>query len=91
MNVMSNKRWMTSSACWPLSTNSMRSWPLVEKRKAVQTKQEEEMKVRARMLAEAAMAEVRQVAKCVNECTKDAAQKATEELQRLQSLEKGKQ
>ena len=53
-------------------------------------KQEEETKVRARTLAEAAMAEVRRAAKCANECAKDAAWKATEELQRLQSLVKGK-
>ena len=63
---------------------------LVEKWKAVQTKREEETKVRARTLAEAAMAEVRQAAKRVNEHAKDAAWKAMEELQRLQSPAKGK-
>ena len=64
---------------------------LVEKWKAAQTKQEEEMKVRARTLAEAVMAEVRQAAKHANKCAKDVARKVTEELQRLQSLAKGKQ
>ena len=47
--------------------------------------------MRARLLVEAAMAEVRQAAKCMNEHAKDAAQKVTEELQRLQSPVKGKQ
>ena len=63
---------------------------LVEKWKAAQTKHEEETKVRARMLTEAVMAEVRWAAKHVNECTKDAARKVMEELQRLQSPVKGK-
>ena len=63
---------------------------LVEKQKAAQMKREEETKVRARMLAEAAMAEVRWAAKRANERTKDVAQKVTEELQRLQSPAKGK-
>ena len=57
------------------------------KRKAAQTKWEEETKVRARTLAEAAMAEVRRAAKCANERAKDTARKAMEE---LQSLVKGK-
>ena len=56
---------------------------LIEKRKAAQTKCEEETKVRARMLAEAVMAEVRQATKHVNECAKDVAWKVMEELQRL--------
>ena len=63
---------------------------LVEKQKAAQTRREEEMKVRVRMLAEAAMAEVRRATKHANECAKDAARKAMEELQRLQSLAKRK-
>ena len=63
---------------------------LVEKRKAVQMKREEETKVRARMLTEAAMAEVRWAAMRANEGAKDMAQKVMEELQRLQSLAKGK-
>ena len=63
---------------------------LAEKRKVAQMKWEEEMKVRARMLAEAAMAEVRWAAKRTNERAKDAVWKATEELQRLQSPAKGK-
>ena len=63
---------------------------LVEKQKAVQTKWEEETKVRARTLAEAAMAEVRRAAKRANERAKDTARKAMEELQRLQSPARGK-
>ena len=58
---------------------------LVEKWKAAQTKWEEETKVRARMLTEAAMAEVRRAAKHANECAKDVAWKVIEELQKLQS------
>ena len=64
---------------------------LAKKWKEVQTKHEEEMKVRARMLTEAAMAEVRWAAKHANERTKDVVRKAMEELQRLQSPAKGKQ
>ena len=60
---------------------------LVEKRKAVQTKREEETKVRARMLTEAVMAEVRWATKCTNERAKDVAWKVMEE---LQSPAKGK-
>ena len=41
--------------------------------------------MRARTLVEAAMAEVRWAAKHTNERAKDAVQKVTEELQRLQS------
>ena len=63
---------------------------LVEKWKAAQTKREEETKVRAGMLTEAVMAEVRQAAKHANECAKDVAWKAMEELQRLQSPVKEK-
>ena len=73
-----------------LATKCQQREELVEKQKVAQTKQEEETKVRARMLAEAAMAEVRQAAKHVNECTKDTAWKVMEELQRLQSPAKGK-
>ena len=63
---------------------------LVEKQKVAQMRWEEETKVRARMLTEAVMAEVRQAAKHVNEHAKDVARKAMEELQRLQSPAKGK-
>ena len=63
---------------------------LIEKWKAVQTKHEEETKVRARTLTEAAMAEVRWAAKHTNERAKDTAWKVMEELQRLQSPAKGK-
>ena len=63
---------------------------LAKKWKAVQMKHEEETKVRARTLVETAVAEVRQATKHTNECTKDAVQKVTEELQRLQSPVKGK-
>ena len=56
---------------------------LAKQWKAAQTKHEEETKVRARMLAEAVMAEVRWAAKHANKCAKDAAWKATAELQRL--------
>ena len=73
-----------------LATKHQQRKELVEKWKAAQTKQEEETKVRARTLAEAVMAEVRQAAKRANECAKDMAQKVTEELQRLQSPAKGK-
>ena len=48
---------------------------LIEKWKAVQTKHEEEMKVRARTLVEAAMAEVRRATKHANERAKDMAWK----------------
>ena len=74
-----------------LATKCQLHGELVEKRKVVQMKCEEETKVRARLLVEAAMAEVRQAAKRMNEHAKDAAQKVTEELQRLQSPVKGKQ
>ena len=74
-----------------LATKRQQHEELVEKQKVAQTKWEEETKVRARMLAEAAMAEVRQAAKHMNKHAKDAVQKVMEELQRLQSLEKGKQ
>ena len=73
-----------------LATKCQQCKELIEKQKAAQTKCEEEMKVRARTLAEVAMAEVRRAAKCVNECAKDAVWKVTEELQRLQSPAKGK-
>ena len=63
---------------------------LAKKQKAAQMECKEETKVRARMLVEAVVAEVRQAAKHANKCTKDAAWKAMEELQRLQSLAKGK-
>ena len=63
---------------------------LAEKQKAAQTKLKEETKVRARMLVEAVVAEVRRAAKHANERAKDVAQKVTEELQRTQSPVKGK-
>ena len=63
---------------------------LADKQKAAQTKCEEETKVRARALMEAAVAEVRQDTKHANECTKDAARKVNEELQRMQSPAKEK-
>ena len=74
-----------------LATKCQQHEELIEKWKVAQTKHEEETKVRARMLTEVAMAEVRWAAKCAYECTKDAARKVTEELQRLQSPVKGKQ
>ena len=74
-----------------LATKCQQHEELIEKWKVAQTKHEEETKVRARMLVEAAMAEVRWAAKHANEHAKDAAWKATEELQRLQSPAKGKQ
>ena len=74
-----------------LATKRQQRKELVEKQKAVQTKWEEETKVRARTLAEAAKAEVRRATKRVNECTKDVAWKAMEELQKLQFPAKGKQ
>ena len=64
---------------------------LAEKRKVVQMKREEETKVMARMLVEAVVAEVRRATKHANDRAKEAARKATEELQRLQSPVKGKQ
>ena len=73
-----------------LLTAKRKQHKLAEKQKAAQMKHEEEMKVRARTLAEAVVAEVRQAAKRANKCAKDAVQKAMEELQRLQSPAKGK-
>ena len=70
-----------------LATKRQQREELVKKRKAAQTKWEEETKVRARTLTEAAMAEVRWATKRVNEHAKDVAWKATEE---LQSPAKGK-
>ena len=52
-------------------------------------KHKEETKVRPRTLVEAAVAEVRWATKRANKCMKDVAWKATEELQRMQSPEKG--
>ena len=63
---------------------------LAKKQKAAQMKRKEERKVRERTLTEAVVAEVRQATKHTNDCTKDAAWKVMEELQRLQSPAKGK-
>ena len=63
---------------------------LSNKWKAAQTKWEAEMKVRARALVEAVVAEVRWAAKQANERVKDLVWKANEELQKLQSPVKGK-
>ena len=73
-----------------LATKCKQYEELSKKWKAAQTKCEEETKVRARALMEAAVAEVRQAEKCTNKCTRDAAWKANEELQRMQSPAKGK-
>ena len=73
-----------------LATKRQQHEELAEKWKVAQTKHKEEIKVRARTLTEAAMAEVRWAAKHTNERAKDVAQKATEELQRTQSPVKGK-
>ena len=63
---------------------------LSDKQKAAQMKWEAETKVRARVLAEAAVAEVRWAAKRANEWVKDLAWKVNEELQKSQSPAKGK-
>ena len=73
-----------------LATKHKEHEDLAKKWRVAQTKREEEMKVRARTLAEAVVAEVRQATMCVNNCAKDAVQKAMDELQRLQSSAKGK-
>ena len=61
-----------------------------DKRKAAQMKREAETKVRARVLAEVVVAEVRRAVKQENKCAKDLAWKANEELQKSQSSAKGK-
>ena len=63
---------------------------LTNKRKSAQTKREAETKVRARVLTEAAAAEVRWATKQANERAMDLVQKVNEELQKLQSPVKGK-
>ena len=73
-----------------LATKCQQHEELAEKWKVAQTKHKEEIKVRARTLTEAVVAEVRQAAKCANECAKDVAWKVMEELQRLQSQAEGK-
>ena len=73
-----------------LATKCKQCEELVNKQKAAQTKHEEETKVRARVLMEAVVAEVRWATKCANKHVKDVVQKVTKELQRMQSPAKGK-